>query len=124
MNVILAHCQAKEHKALRWLLEQDPELNLVAETDETDSLLAQAQAMQPGLVLLDWELPGLEATDMLQALHCLGSPLKVVAFSDRAEAHQEAMAAGADAFVSKEEPVEELLKTVRAVGDLSPCILG
>lgn len=124
MNIILADCKTKERRALGWLLKQDPELNVVAETAETDSLLTQTQATLPDLVVLNWELPGLEATDLLRALRCLGHPLKVVAFSDRAEACQEAAAAGVDAFVSKEEPVEELLKTVRTVGELSPCLLG
>ena len=121
MNVVLADHQARERKALARLLKQDPELNLVADTDEINSLLAQIRAMHPDLVLLDWELPGPKATDFLQALQCLGYPLKVVAFSSRAEVRQAVLAAGADAFVSKDEPVEELLRTVRAVGELSPC---
>ena len=124
MYILLADNDAQERTALRWLFEQDPELAIVGEIAKVDSLLAQAQAIRPDLLVLDWELPGMQRADLLQALHGLGYPLKVVAFGTRPEASQEALAAGADAFVSKEEPVEELLKTVRSVGELSPYIVG
>jgi DNA-binding NarL/FixJ family response regulator len=124
MYLLLANRHEQECKALRLLFEQDPEVELAGEAAEAGGLLAQARAVRPDMVLLDWELPGLQASDMLQALRCLGHPLKVVAFSSRREARQEAVEAGVDAFVSREEPVEELLKTVRALAELSPCFAG
>ena len=124
MHVLLADSRAEERTSLRRLFKQDSELDLADEIADVDSLVAQTQAIRPDLVLLDWELPGMKRASMLQALQRLGYPLKVVAFSDRTEARQEALAAGVDAFVSREEPVEELMKTVRAVGELSPCFLG
>ena len=124
MYLLLAASDTQERTALRWLFEQDPELAIVGETARVDTLLTQAQAIRPDLVLLDWELPGMQRADFLQALHRLGHPLQVVAFGTRPEACPDALAAGANAFVSKDEPVEELLKTVRSVGGLSPYIVG
>jgi len=121
MYVLLAGDLERERTALKRLLEQDSELNVVGEVTEAEALLAQLQESRPDLVLLEWGLPGLRATDLVPALHCLGRPVKVVVFGARSETQQEALAAGADAFVSKQEPVEELLNTVRAVGGLSPC---
>jgi DNA-binding NarL/FixJ family response regulator len=124
MHVLLVDSRVEERTSLRRLFKQDSELDLADEIADVDSLLAQTQAIRPDLVLLDWELLGMRPASMLQALQRLGYPLKVVAFSDRAEARREALAAGVDAFVSREEPVEELMKTVRAVGELSPCFPG
>jgi two-component system response regulator DesR len=122
--LLLADDDVQERTALRRLFEQDPETVIVGEIVDVDGLLEQAQAVRPDLLLLDWELPGMQPAGLVQALHCLGYPLKVIAFGTRPEACAEALAAGVDAFVSKEEPVEELLKTVRSVGELSPYIVG
>jgi DNA-binding NarL/FixJ family response regulator len=124
MYVLLADDQTKERTSLRRLMAQEPELRVVGEVTEAQDLLAQAQVIHPDIVLLDWELPGLEGTDMLPSLHCLGWPMKVVAYSERAEARQEALAAGADAFVSRDEPLEWLLITLHSVAGLSPCFVG
>lgn len=105
-------------------MDQEPELSVVGEAVEARDLLAQAQVVQPDLVLLDWGLPGLQGAGLLRALHCLGYPLKVVAYSERTEARKEALAAGADAFVCREEPPEWLLITLYSVGGLSPYFPG
>ena len=124
MHVLLADNQAKNRTVLRRLLEQEPELSVVGEATDAQDLLAQVHVVHPNLVLLAWELPGLQGTDLVRALHFLGCPLKVVAYSERAEARQEALAAGADAFASREEPLEWLLITLHAVAGLSPCFVG
>ena len=64
------------------------------------------------LVLLDWELPGLEADGLLPTLRELCPRLKVIALSGRPEARHAALDAGVDAFVSKGDPPERLLAAV------------
>jgi len=123
MRILLADGQVKERTMLRQLLTQDPELHLVGEATEACGLLAQVQALRPDFVLLDWELPGLQDTNLIPALHCLSCSPKVIVLSERQEACREAVEAGANAFVSKEEPVIWLLNTVRKVGRLSPCFV-
>jgi DNA-binding NarL/FixJ family response regulator len=140
MRVFLADKQAKVRSALRLLLEQEPGLSVVGEAAEAEGLLAQVQRTRPDLVLLDWELPRLQVTDslttlrhgsgdvpsspkgqtsgqhLLSALHSLGCHLKVIALSGHVEAREEALTAGADAFVSKGDPPEQLLTTLRTIG--------
>lgn len=112
MRVLLADDQSKVRSALRLLLEQQPGLSVVSEAVEAESLLAQAEATQPDLVLLDWELPGLRTDDWLSTLRTLCPRLKVIALSGQPEARRAALAAGADAFVSKGDPPERLLAAV------------
>ncbi len=123
MRVLLTNGKIQGCSALRRLLEQESELIVVGEVVQVEDLLAQVRETQPDLVLLDWELPGLRGADLLLALHAL-CPLKVVVFSKRKEARQQALSAGADAFASKREPQEWLLTMLRKVGGLSPCFLG
>jgi CheY-like chemotaxis protein len=61
---------------------------------------------------LGWELTGLAAASTLAALHETCPGLRVVAFSGRAKARQAALEAGADVFVSKTHPPEQLLVAI------------
>jgi len=109
MRVLLADDQSKVRSALRLLLEQEPELSVVGEATDTDELVTQVGTVCPDIVLLDWELPGLPRHDLLSTLRARCPHLKVIALSGRPEACQAALAAGADAFVSKGDPPERLL---------------
>jgi DNA-binding NarL/FixJ family response regulator len=131
MRVLVADDQPAVRSAIRRLLQEEPGLFVVGEAVRTEELLDQAQVTQPDLVLLDWELPGLYTTDgaesmpvglatsarhrLLLLLHALHSHPKVVALSGRPEASQTALDAGADAFVSKGDPPERLLTTLRTL---------
>jgi DNA-binding NarL/FixJ family response regulator len=123
MRVFLADDQAKVRSALRLLLEYEPGWRVVGEAAEANSLLSQVEVTQPDLMLLDWELPGPSVTNaspgsgsrLLSALRAHCPHLRVIVLSGRPEARQAALAAGADAFVSKGDPPEQLLTTLRAI---------
>ncbi len=93
-------------------MEQEPGMNVVGEAAEADDLLAQVEATQPDLVLLDWELPDQGGAATLAGLRTAQPGLVVIALSGRPEARQAALDAGADAFVSKGDPPERLLAAV------------
>ena len=112
MRVLLADDEPKVRSALRLLLEQELGLSVVDEAAEAGEVLGQVQAIQPDLLLLDWELPGQQAADLLPTLHRCCPHLLVIALSGRPEARQAALDAGVDAFVSKGDPPERLLAAV------------
>jgi len=115
MHILLADDQPKTRYALRLLLEREPDLDVVGEAAEAETLLAQLETLQPDVVLLDWELPGLAVIGGLPALRTVCPQLAIIALSGRLEAHQVALAAGADAFVSKSKPPSQLLATLRTI---------
>ncbi len=115
MRILLADDQSKVRSALRLLLEQHPALSVVAEAADAEALLAQAKKTHPDLALLDWELPGQAALDLLPVLRASCPGLYVIALSSRPEAGQAALADGADSFVSKGEPPERLLAAIDQV---------
>ena len=118
MHVLLADDQSKVRSALRLLLEQQPGIHILGEAVDTMGLLDWVKTACPDLVLLDWELPGLEANRLLPTLRELCPRLKVIALSGRPEARRAALDAGVDAFVSKGDPPERLLAAV------NDCCLG
>lgn len=113
MRVFIADDQPKVRSALRLLLEQDSRMCVVGEAVEATDLMAQVKATRADLLLLDWELPGLQAANpLLPDLRALCPGLSVIALSGRPEARRRALAAGADGFVSKGDPPERLLAAV------------
>lgn len=115
MRILLADNRSKVRFALRVLLEQRPEFEIVGEAVDAEDLLAQVEAACPDLVLLDWRLPSTAAADLLLALRGVCPDLCMIALSERPEARRAALAAGADAFVSKADPPEQLLAAIRSL---------
>ena len=114
MRVLLADDQKKVRSALRLLLEQQPDVEILGEAVDTTVLLDWVKAAHPDLVLLDWELPGLPAVALLPLLHFQQPGLQVVALSGRPEARRAALEAGVEAFVSKGDPPEVLVAALDA----------
>jgi DNA-binding NarL/FixJ family response regulator len=112
MRILLADNRSKVRFALRVLLEQRPELEIVGEAVDAEDLLTQVQVVCPDLVLLDWRLPSTTAADLLLALRGVCPDLHVIVLSERPETRRAALAAGADAFVSKADPPEQLLAII------------
>jgi len=112
-RVIVADSDPRVRSALRILLLEEPGLALVGETSDLPGLVIQVRQLKPDLVLLDWELPGRPAAAMLLAQTTLDYKPKVIVFSARPESKEVALAAGADAFVSKGDPPEALLSAFR-----------
>ncbi|MDX1522827.1 MAG: CBS domain-containing protein [Anaerolineae bacterium] len=115
MRVFLADDQPQVRSALRLLLDQEPEFEVVGEAASTSYIVEKMQETQPDLLLLDWELPSLSTTDLLSNLRTTYPNLIVIALSGQLEAHQAALAAGVDAFISKGHPPEQLLNTLHLI---------
>ena len=120
MRILLADDQDKVRSALRFLLDQEKGLDVVAEVLDAQELVTQTEAVAPDLVFLDWELAGLEDRT-LSTLRRIRPGLCVITLSGRPEAREAALAAGADVFVSKVGPPERLLMAIRVVKERSKC---
>jgi DNA-binding NarL/FixJ family response regulator len=112
VRILLADNQSKVRFALRVLLERQADIHVVGEASDAGDLLDMAEADCPDVVLLAWELPGMPAAQLLAALRGKCPHLIVIALSGRLEARRAALCAEADAFVSKGEPPERLLRTI------------
>lgn len=114
MRILVADDQPRIRFALRALLDRQPKMQIVSEAGNMDDLLVQIEMTHPDLVLLDWELPGRRMPGSPATLRREHPDLVVIALSGRPEARQAALAAGADAFVSKADPPERLLAAIAA----------
>jgi DNA-binding NarL/FixJ family response regulator len=112
MHILIADDQANVRSALTLLLDQEPQFEIVGEVADAIGLLQTIRKHPPDLLLLDWELPGLEADYLLHLLRYEHRHLLVVALSSRPEAEAQALKAGVDAFVSKSALPEQVLTAV------------
>ncbi len=112
MRILLADPQAKVRFALRVLLEQCPDFEVVGEAACAEEVLAHAAASCPDVVLLDWNMAGAVADGLMPALRHECPGIGLIVLSGRPEAREVALAAGADDFVSKGYPPEHLLAAI------------
>jgi DNA-binding NarL/FixJ family response regulator len=117
MRVLLADDQLRIRFALRALLSQQPELDIVGEAADAQDLLAQVEVTSPDLVLLAWELPSLSAADLLCILRQICPHAVVIVLSSRPEERGAILEAGADAFVSKIDLPARLLAAIRQAAE-------
>jgi DNA-binding NarL/FixJ family response regulator len=113
LRIFLADDQLAVRSAIRLLLEQETAFQVVGEAETATALLVQLAGSRPDLVLLDWELPGLPAVGSIATIHAGYPTLILIALSSRLEARQAALQAGADGFVGKSEPPEQLLAIIK-----------
>ena len=119
IRTIVADADQRVRSALKILLREEPGLVVVGESSDLPSLVAQVGELVPDLVLLDWELPGRPAAAILVAQTTIDYKPMVIVFSARPESEEAALAAGADAFVSKGDPPEALLSAFRQLTEKS-----
>jgi DNA-binding NarL/FixJ family response regulator len=113
MNILIGDAQPRVRFGLRLLFEQQPGWNVVAEVDDAQTLLGAVCLGCPDLVLVDWDLPGIPAEELLvqirQQCPCLG----VIFMSGKIELRSIALLAGAEIFAYKADPPEKLLEQIR-----------
>jgi len=113
LRILVADSRPDVRSALKLLVEQDAGMVVSSEARRGGDVLDQVKATCPDVIILDCDLPGLQAGDLLRAVRTVCPRVWVVAICARSEARQAALSAGADAFVSKAEPPQSLLSTIR-----------
>ncbi len=113
MRIILADERGKVRFALRALLQQQADMEVVGEAANAQELIALAESDCPDLVLIDCELPGRDLSDLVHTLRGICPNAKIIALSGRVDARRRAQKAGVDVFVSKGDPPERLLSAIQ-----------
>jgi len=113
-EILIGDAQPRVRFGLRVLLEQQPGWRVAGEAADGPSLLELVRRGCPDLVLVDWELPGMPAQELLAAIRGACPGLRVISMSGNAELRPAALRAGADAFAYKADPPEKLLGLIAA----------
>lgn len=111
MKIIIAEKLEKIRSALRLLIEQDLDEEIVGEASCLSALHPQIRSSQPDLLILEWDLPGLTGADRIKPIRDLCPDLKVIAICSQGAAGE---IKGADAVIRKGDPPEQVLAVLHA----------
>ena len=115
MRAFLVDDQVQVRSALRKLLKHRLNMQVIGEAVDTRNLWAELEAARPDVLLLDWSALGSRPDVMLPAVRARHPHLSVIVMSGQPEVRRAALAAGADAFISKADPPDQLLATLKEV---------
>lgn len=103
--------------AVRVLLESEPEFEWAGEAESVDRAIELLVETRPDAVVLDLWLGGNDGIEMIKCLRPLvpGTALLCYTMNDATLYGERAIRAGANGFLSKKEPQEELLTALRMV---------
>jgi DNA-binding NarL/FixJ family response regulator len=116
VNIVIVDDHAMVRSGLRLLLESDDEFSVVAEAGDVDSALRCVEAQQPGVILLDVNMPGRPSLPAIPELLAAspGAAVVVMTMQDEPAYARAALQAGASGYVLKEAAEAELIEAVRA----------
>jgi DNA-binding NarL/FixJ family response regulator len=112
-RVYLADALPEERSALRLIL-LDLKMEIAGESADWSTTLDQAPGSHADMLLVDWELLPNSPTAALDELRkACPAALVIVLISHLDARHQAALSAGADTFISKNEPPERVAERLR-----------
>ena len=116
IRVLLADDHPALRVGLRVLLDRAPDIEVVGETGDGTETLDRIETLQPDVVVLDCELPGMSGAEVARQVRQRGLQTRVLALSAYADDRyvQGMLEAGAVGYVLKEEAPETIAEAVRA----------
>jgi DNA-binding NarL/FixJ family response regulator len=84
------------------------------EAENGQEAIQRVRELHPDLIILDWGMPVMNGFEAAKAIRCLAPQTRILVFSlhDERAIKEQALAAGADAFLHKTTRGEEILKTI------------
>ena len=116
IRVLIADDQLRARQSLKALLRTLPQVAEIHEAADGQEALRCVAETQPDVVLMDVRMPEMDGLQATRLIKTRWPQVKVVVLSMYTEYIDDAVGAGADAFVSKGESPGKLLETLAAVG--------
>ena len=129
IRVALVDDQALVRSGFRMILEEQPDMEVVAEAADGIEAVAETARMHPDVVLMDIRMPrmdGIDATKRISEMGDVDSRVLILTTYDLDEYVFRGLRAGASGFLLKDVAPEELVRAIRLVAEgeslLSPSV--
>jgi DNA-binding NarL/FixJ family response regulator len=118
ISVLLVDDQELMRMAFRMVIESQADLRVAGEAANGLQAVAQVEALQPDVVLMDVRMPDLDGVEATRRIVDSGSDARVIILTtfDLDEYVYAALRAGASGFLLKDAQPADLLTAIRAVG--------
>lgn len=116
ISIVLADDHTVVRRALRLLLEEEPEFEVVAEADDADGAVRYARGHKPTVLILDLNMPGKPSLDAIPEIREASPETKIVVLTMQKEPAfaRQALQLGVLGYVLKEAADDELVQAVRS----------
>lgn len=117
IRILLADDHVLVRQGTRELLEQEDDMEVVAEAGDGEEAVRLTHSQRPDVVVMDISMPklnGIEATQQIKARHPATTVLVLTAYDDDQYVFA-LLKAGAAGYLLKDVQASELIKAVRAV---------
>jgi DNA-binding NarL/FixJ family response regulator len=127
-RVLLVDDHAIIREGLRSLLEKQPQMEVVADTDDGRKAVELVRQFSPDIVIMDVTMPGLNGIEATRLITAESPEVKVIALSIHSQRRfvADMLSAGAAGYILKECLFDELVQAIDVVTDggryLSPKI--
>lgn len=108
MRIFIAEANRDVCVCLQMFLNREPGMQVIGIATRPDDMVGQAGAAQPDVVLLDWKLVTAAPADIIKNLHSMATKPKINVMHIHPESKEAAQKAGADEFISKDQPSDQL----------------
>ena len=117
IKVLLVDDHAIIREGLRSLLEKQPEMEVIADTDDGRKALRLVRELSPDIVIMDITMPGLNGIEATRQITAEFPDVKVIALSIHSKRRYVAdmLSAGATGYILKECLFDELVAAIKAV---------
>lgn len=122
IGVLIADDHPDVANALTALLLAQSDFVPLGAVASARELFEAVEATHPEIVMVDWELPGLDPRQAVATLREHGKGPQIVAMSAFLLAARAALAAGADVFISKTDPPDSVLAILRRLRGTPPSV--
>ena len=129
-TVVLVEDHALTRAGLRAVLDNEPDLRVVAEADDGPSGLVAIETHRPSVAVIDIGLPGIDGIELVRRARIVApsTHFAMLTVNDLEPEILAALGAGADAYSLKTSPPERIVAAVRAAADggayFDPAIAG
>jgi PAS domain S-box-containing protein len=116
LRIVLADDHALFLSSLGMLLDRDARFDVIAKVGTGEQAVERARSLQPDLVLMDLEMPGIGGIEATRQVVALGQPTRVLVLTATTE-HEHllpALDAGASGFIRKSAQFDEVAEAIEA----------
>jgi DNA-binding NarL/FixJ family response regulator len=113
MNILIADRQVRVRNALTTLLQKQPGWNVSGIAKDTEDLLSKLDSPIFDALLLDWSLPDVQHSQLIDTIHHINPSLRIIVMSANPETKVHAESLGVDFFVNKADSPMRLITTLR-----------
>ena len=129
ISILIVDDQKTVREQLQFLLDSIPDFQIVGTAEDGSTALKQLESLQPDILLIDLEMPGMSGIKAIQIIAKRYPECKIIVFSsyESGEYINQSLRAGAKGYLRKGTTKEEVIETIRTVykgyGHLSPGLL-